>query len=578
MRIATKLLTSSGLIIAVIITFFGGGTLLSQRIGRKAEIQHKKTLLIVNRVLGLKISLQNEISYLKDYLFLDESSTQMAKFQKEKSNLVLALEQLQKQLPDSLTVKSIQARHKTLIQLSDMLRDGGDSLAEIKQDISTIDAYGRDINYLIDNLIEDAIAQEEFAYQRVKRLESWLFIAQYTSILVILVLLAWQFKQIFLPLIQSIRDLKLGVTEIGTGQFQKRVTIETGDEIEELAYDFNLMAQQLEESYHSLEAKVDERTAQFKKANQALTQTLQELRQTQGQLIQNEKMSSLGQLVAGVAHEINNPVGFIYGNSTHIAGYVADLFEIINCYEQQYPNPHPVVLSLYEELEIDYLKTDLPEAVKSMKLGADRIREIVLSLRNFSRLDEAETKEADIHEGLDNTLMILQNRTKFQAKRPAIKIRKDYGEIPLFYCYPGQLNQVFMNILSNSIDALEEYHRNRVETNQISEAPLEIQIKTQQVSTPVAHSMLEVENWIQITIADNGPGISESVLNKLFDPFFTTKKVGKGTGLGLSISYQIIVEKHGGDLRCESILGQGAKFFITLPMLKAGQILEPAIA
>jgi PAS domain S-box-containing protein len=288
---------------------------------------------------------------------------------------------------------------------------------------------------------------------------------------------------------------------------------------------------------------------------QQLEATLKDLRQTQSQLIQTEKMSSLGQLVAGVAHEINNPVNFIHGNLTHVNQYTQELVELVQLYQYFYSNPTPEIQELTSDIELDFLIEDLPKTIDSMKVGTQRIREIVLSLRNFSRLDEAEMKAIDIHSGIDSTLLILQNRLKAKSNHPDIKVVKEYGNLPLVECYGGQLNQVFMNILSNAIDALDTYNKNRsAEENR--DNPSTITIRTE----------MRDSNVVTVRIGDNGPGMSKEVRSRLFDPFFTTKPVGKGTGLGLSISYQIIVEKHKGAIWCKSEPGQGAEFWIEIPV------------
>lgn len=280
-------------------------------------------------------------------------------------------------------------------------------------------------------------------------------------------------------------------------------------------------------------------------------------------MLQSEKMSSLGQMVAGVAHEINNPVNFIHGNLTHAENYFQDLLELISLYQAHYRQPVAEIEAKTEEIEIDFLVEDLTKMFQSMRVGTERIREIVLSLRNFSRLDESDFKESDIHQGLDSTLMILQNRLKStpisvgykQYHRPAIEVVKSYGNLPLIECYPGQLNQVFMNILSNAIDALEERDKTRT-VEELKQHPSQISIKTERVNSTTA----------QIRIKDNGIGIPEAIQNRIFDPFFTTKEVGKGTGLGMSISYQIITDRHQGSIACISSPGKGAEFIIEIPM------------
>jgi light-regulated signal transduction histidine kinase (bacteriophytochrome) len=315
-----------------------------------------------------------------------------------------------------------------------------------------------------------------------------------------------------------------------------------------LAIEQHHLYQQVRQFNVELEHQVAERTAQ-------LSQTLENLQKAQAQLIQNEKMSSLGQLVAGVAHEINNPVNFIYGNLTHITGYAEDLLALVKLYQQHCPNPGVTVQEKIEEIDLEFLGEDLPKTLTSMRIGADRIRQIVLSLRTFSRLDQAEVKLVDIHEGLDSTVLILQHRLKNKPEIPAIRLVKEYSELPPIECYAGQLNQVFMNLIGNAIDALEEWNEGR-SSQEIETKPATIRIQTKLLNP----------DWIAIHIIDNGLGMTAETRRHLFDPFFTTKPVGKGTGLGLSISYQIVTEKHGGRLRCISAPGQGAEFVIEIPV------------
>ena len=288
----------------------------------------------------------------------------------------------------------------------------------------------------------------------------------------------------------------------------------------------------------------------LKAKNQELQQALRELQQAQLQLVQTEKMSSLGQMVAGIAHEINNPVSFIHGNLTYATEYTDDLLRLLQVYQQEYPHPTDKIQAQREEIDIDFLRQDLEQLLKSMKVGTDRICEIVRSLRTFSRLDEAQIKEIDLHESLNSTLTLLQHRLKASPHRPQIEVVREYGSLPRVDCYPGPLNQVFMNLLANAIDALEETMEKK------NDLEPKIWIRTGVTN----------ENWVQISIADNGHGISESIRAKLFDPFFTTKPIGKGTGLGLSISYQIVVDRHGGKLECESVPAQRTTFTIAIPI------------
>ncbi|MGP1383576.1 MAG: PAS domain S-box protein [Thainema sp.] len=286
-----------------------------------------------------------------------------------------------------------------------------------------------------------------------------------------------------------------------------------------------------------------------------LEQAMAELQRTQTQMVQAEKMSSLGQLVAGVAHEINNPVNFIYGNLAHAYEYTHDLLGLVQLYQEQYPAPVPVIVDEMEAIDLDFLVEDLPKLMSSMKVGTERIRAIVASLRTFSRMDEAEMKAVNIHDGIDSTLMILHNRIKAKCDRAEIQVVQNYGELPLVECYAGQLNQVFMNLISNAIDALDD----ALDRNLLTEQP-SLTITTEQVGS----------DHVAIRFADNGIGIPTAVLSQIFNPFFTTKPIGKGTGMGLSISYQIVTEKHGGSLDCYSEPGSGTEFVIQIPIYQPG--------
>lgn len=316
------------------------------------------------------------------------------------------------------------------------------------------------------------------------------------------------------------------------------------------------------------ETAIRQSEAQLREKAAQLEHALHELQETQTQLIQTEKMSSLGLLVAGIAHEINNPVSFIYGNIPHATQYTQDLLHLINLYREQYPQPTPIIQAEEEAIDLNFLSEDLPKLMNSMQMGAERIRQIVLSLRNFSRLDKAAREPVDVHQGIDNTLLLLQHRLKAKAGHPKIEIVKEYGELPLVECYAGQMNQVFMNILSNAIDALEELNVGRLEVEGLNS---NVQSAKEQPATPCIRicTQLKDDNTVLIRIADNGPGMTAQVQQQIFDPFFTTKSVGQGTGLGLSISYQIIVDKHGGQLKCCSTPSEGTEFWIELPITLA---------
>ncbi len=290
-------------------------------------------------------------------------------------------------------------------------------------------------------------------------------------------------------------------------------------------------------------------STQLKRQKEQAEQALSKLMQAQSQLVHAEKMSGLGQLIAGITHEINNPIGFIYGNVSYASQYANDLLGLVSLYQEQFPEMTPEIAQYVEDVELDFIKEDFPQIINSMKMGAERIQELVISMRSFSRLDEAELKPTDLHAGLDSTLTILRHRLKAKGQQPEIVVTRNYGQIPLVECTAGQLNQVFMNLISNSIDALRE-------GDWLDEQPPQIEIATE---------VLDPER-ICITISDNGSGIPDEVYSRIFDPFFTTKPVGKGTGLGLSISYQIVTEFHDGQLQCRSIRDQGTQFTIILPI------------
>jgi len=309
---------------------------------------------------------------------------------------------------------------------------------------------------------------------------------------------------------------------------------------------------QTEEAIRQSKAQLQQQAAQ-------LEQTLRQLKNTQAQLIQTEKMSSLGQLMAGVAHEINNPVSFIYGNINHARRYTADLLKLIRLYQDIYPQSSPAIEEEIEAIDLNFIEEDFPRLLGSMEVGSKRIQRIVESLRNFSRFDEATIKQVDIHQGIDSTLMLLQSRLTQHLIPAAIQVIKNYGNLPLVECYPGHLNQVFMNILNNAIDALDEANSRK--------SPLETETDPSTIRICTEFSQESTSNpQVVIRIADNGGGMTEEVRLRAFDPFFTTKPVGEGAGLGLAISYQIIVELHKGQLHCNSSPGEGTELVIQIPI------------
>ncbi|OGI01688.1 MAG: hypothetical protein A2104_01235 [Candidatus Melainabacteria bacterium GWF2_32_7] len=343
---------------------------------------------------------------------------------------------------------------------------------------------------------------------------------------------------------KPIKNLVEGAEEFSQGNLKFRTDVKSEDEIGVLAKAFNTMADKLSDLYNSLEQKVMERTHELSRINLQLKRANQEIKDAQSMVVHNEKMRSLGQLVAGVAHELNNPINFIYGNLSHLKNYSNDLLQIINKYEEfktQLPEDKiQEIEKLKENLEYEFIVEDLSLLIKSCHEGAERSKQIILDLKNFSRLDEAMVKEVNLHEGIDSALNILESKYKDR-----VTVHKQYGDIPQIMCYAGQVNQVFMNVLDNAAQAIEGNGNVYVRTKIIDQ-----------------DAVIEIE--------DTGPGIDEETLPKIFDPFFTTKPVGEGTGLGLSICYKII-KSHNGKMEVESEKGKGTKFIIKIPINWTGQ-------
>lgn len=345
--------------------------------------------------------------------------------------------------------------------------------------------------------------------------------------------------------LDKVKGLRLGAVDYITKPFQYEEVLARL----QLHLKLSGMTKKLAEQNELLEHRVAERTAK-------LAQSLKELQQAQLQLVQKEKMSVLGQLMAGLGHEINNPVNFISGNISLAQEYVGELLQHLQLYREAFPNPGDDIQEHAEEIDLEYLLEDLPKMIGSMKEGTDRLRQISSSMRVFSRADTSAKVACNIHKGIDSTLIILKHRLKDSNKRPAIEVVKEYGDLPPVHCFPGQINQVFMNIIANAIDALEESNQGR-SYQEIQANPNRITVRT---------SVVKENGTVAISVKDNGAGMSQEVISQLFDQLFTTKPVGKGTGLGLSICQQIVVEKHHGKLSCISAPGQGAEFVIVIPV------------
>lgn len=375
-----------------------------------------------------------------------------------------------------------------------------------------------------------------------------------TSVLIALGIALYTSQAIAQPILKIIQTAQQVTNE---KDFSLQVTKpDIGGEVRTLATSINALITQVQLLLEELETK-----------NVDLEDALAQLHSQQTKLVQSEKMSSLGELVAGVAHEINNPVNFIHGNLYHAQIYAKDLLSLLDAYQAHFPDVPPDLEDEIEASDLPFLREDFPKILESMGIGTDRIRGIVLSLRNFSRTDEAEFKTVNVHEGIDSTILILQHRLKAHSDRPKIEVTRNYAQLPPIDCFPGQLNQVFMNLLSNGIDAIEDQHKAQKQEG-MADYVGQFVIRTELVDA----------EWFSICIKDNGKGVPLNKLGRIFNPFFTTKAIGKGTGMGLSISYQIITENHGGELSCTSTLGQGSEFVIRLPLNQKGKLPNATMA
>ncbi|MDJ0707632.1 MAG: ATP-binding protein [Leptolyngbyaceae cyanobacterium MO_188.B28] len=560
-----------------------GGSYYAQptRLQAQQMLQEKALLNDLNtRLLSIQMHPQRLLAVSGESAIWLQYETNQFSIELRQLNLLLdEIEQVSKASPpENLKLTTLISQYRIILQSYDQFtRDLWDSFKGIDHKQAAAETLAAalssnsasELSTLFEQRSEDLTRLQQMVDQnyneatsqllQVERLRLTIILASMAASVGLGIVLAMFTSRAIARPIEKLTMVAHRVTQ--DNNFHLQAPIQTRDEVSLLAQALNQLVSwagqytaELEEARQTLEKRVEERTQALQQSETSLRQqaedlqgTLDALQKTQLQLIQSEKMSSLGQMVAGVAHEINNPVSFIYGNLKHAIRYTEDVIELLELYQSRYPTPNAEIQSAIEDIDLPFLQQDFPKLMQSMEEGAIRIRDIVQSLRTFSRLDESAIKQVDLHDGIDSTLTILNNRLKTQSEASAIQVIRNYGQLPAIECYAGQLNQVFMNILSNTIDAFEM-------TPELPNPTITI---TTQTIEP---------DWVAVQIKDNGPGIPESVRRRLFDPFFTTKTIGKGTGLGLSISYQVVTEKHKGYLGCESIPGQGAEFIIKLPV------------
>lgn len=604
MKIATKFIGSSALLALWVAIFSGSSYWLNHKAADALEASYRQSQRAATAAGQLASALQDELASVSRLAVLSDKRSETAYYRKRYEAFSKTLEDFaltvaEEDLILQAQVDTIRTQHAYIEELANRALAEDLSAQQLEGLSRSLKVFEDSINIYIQALLQESEEQAE-AY----RMQSKTFYAQVAwleaiGFVTLLLLLAIQFQYCLRPVTLSLKRLQSGVDRLGrhsmNGSLGKHpladatadeslaeIQLSTGDELQRLAEAFSQMSNRLAESYRELEHRVAERTDSLHQANQTLQvevrdrteaearlkRTLEQLQQAQLQLLQAEKMSSLSQLVAGVAHEINNPASFIQGNLEPAQEYVDSLLTLLRGYQAECPEASEELLQAVEQADVDFIQSDFPRLLSSMRTGVDRITTIVRSLRTFSHLDESETKVVDIHQGLESVLLLLVSQLGATPHRLEISIVRDYGKLPEIYCYPSQLNQVFMGLLTNAIDAL---------TPAVFKGP---ESATSPVTDSVAKTLAEVADdvptivvktkvvagYVRISIQDNGPGMSEQVRSQIFNPFFTTKQVGSGVGLGLATIYQIVVANHQGMIRCQSSPGEGACFVVDIPL------------
>ncbi|MEL6469938.1 MAG: ATP-binding protein [Cyanobacteria bacterium J06623_4] len=535
MKITTKFIGSSALLIALTSALSTSSYLMNQRSGTALDERYTQTQTTVSSVVQLEFAIHDQMMALSRLAVLEGSTEEQARYMRSRQRFFSALNQLSELIPPEnglshAQLEGIRQQHQYLEMLAERLTSPETTDSTEAQDITrSLRLYEAQTGSYIQALLDSAQAETAAYSQQQQTTRNRAALLELLSFSTVISLLFAQYYGLLRPVMKAINRLRAGTDDLGQPD-RMPIAIKTGDELQALAKAFNQASDRLANTQQILETKVRERTASLKQA--------------QMQLVQSEKLASLSQLVAGVAYEINNPVSFIQGNLEPARSYLVTLLSLLATYQAEHPEASAELQNALAEADLAFIQSDFPQLLDSIETGAERITSIVRSLQTFSHPDDSETTAVDLHQGIESTLLILSSRLQATSHQPAIKIIRHYGNLPKVYCYPGQLNQVFMGLLSNAIDS-------------VAAASGEPTITITTEAGP---------DCVRIAIQDNGAGIEADVLQQIFDPFFTTKPAGDGAGLGLSMSHQIVQATHQGHLTCHSQPGQGATFTVEIPL------------
>jgi signal transduction histidine kinase len=574
MRITTKFIGSSTLLITLSAFLFGGSYAINQQTRKSLGETYTQSKETMATVTELDIALEDQVTALSRLAVLKHDTEEREDYIQSRLAFFNAINTLEANAPANdrlflLQLEGIRRQRAYLDKIAPNListvsTEGTDrgqtELSEVqtREIIRSLKLFEQSIQGPIQSLRSRANGQMTAYQNRHDAFHDQLGWLQMLGFGLIILMLFVQFYGLLRPVIKALQSLQAGTERLGLDATAgaRKIHIATGDELQALAESFNQMSDRLE-------------------AEASLKQALAKLKQTQLQLLQTEKMSSLGQLVAGVAHEINNPVSFIQGNLAPAQEYMTSLLSVIKSYQAECPEASDELQAVVEQADLAFIKSDFPKLLGSMETGAERIAQIVRSLQTFSHLDESETKLVDIHEGIDSAVFLITAQLSATEHRPAIQVIRHYADLPKVSGYPSQLNQVFMGLLTNSIDALSPPLNQALIASVASYRPA----ATPTITITTDRFCKGSTDFVRIRFTDNGVGISEATRSRIFDPFFTTKPVGSGMGLGLSMSYQIMVVNHKGKLTCESHLGMGSTFTLEIPLNLKFQLklIEPLV-